>query len=715
MKIMKLSILAVALAFSVNANATVIQIGSGAIGQTNGDIAIGDNTNANGGMAMGTNASVTGSGGCYAMALGSSASAQCVGGSGGSVAIGQQASAFYNSIAIGELAVANRGVAVGNRSNAGDSAVAIGHGANAPALGMVAIGAGATTAGGGQVAIGSGAQATGASSVAIAGRATALNAQAFGGVSSAQNATSIGYRAIADQANTVSVGRTGEERRIVNVAFGTGNNDVVVYGQIVPAINGIVTGLGGGATYNPATGVMTAPSYVLSMGTYSNVSDALTALDNKPVGSDEPYFAATGNTGDDASATGPLATSAGAGSSASNYGSTAIGSLSEAGGDSTTAVGHQAQANANSGQAFGAYAHADGDCTALGYNSECSDYGTVSVGRAGEERRVVNVANGINDTDAATVGQMAPMAQSFGDGANFNNGMFTPPNYVFISGATYNNVAGALHDLDGRLYNLEQNPGGGGTGPQGPAGPAGADGASAYQVAVNNGFVGTEQEWLDSLRGPTGPAGADGQNGSDGKDGTGGGSRVAGGRNIDVSDNDDGTQTVSVSDNIELSDQGSLQVGSTTVDADGVHIAGGPSMTTNGIDAGGQRVTSVADGRIEQGSTDAVNGGQIWALEQDNADRWTQINNRVDGLSHGIDAVGAQSAAMAQMSSAGSYLPVGKVAINAGYGQYGSARAFAVGAKVRMTKRSSASFGISSTGNGDGKLMIGAGFSYTLP
>ena len=28
----------------------------------------------------------------------------------------------------------------------------------------------------------------------------------------------------------------------------------------------------------------------------------------------------------------------------------------------------------------------------------------------------------------------------------------------------------------------------------------GTDGKSAYQVAVDNGFVGTEQEWLDSLK-----------------------------------------------------------------------------------------------------------------------------------------------------------------------------------------------------------------------
>jgi hypothetical protein len=34
---------------------------------------------------------------------------------------------------------------------------------------------------------------------------------------------------------------------------------------------------------------------------------------------------------------------------------------------------------------------------------------------------------------------------------------------------------------------------------EGEQGPAGADGASAYDIAVENGFVGTEQEWLDSL------------------------------------------------------------------------------------------------------------------------------------------------------------------------------------------------------------------------
>ena len=51
-------------------------------------------------------------------------------------------------------------------------------------------------------------------------------------------------------------------------------------------------------------------------------------------------------------------------------------------------------------------------------------------------------------------------------------------------------------------------------GPQGPTGPDGADGASAYEVAVTNGFSGTESQWLASLEGPQGPAGPDGADGN---------------------------------------------------------------------------------------------------------------------------------------------------------------------------------------------------------
>ncbi len=44
----------------------------------------------------------------------------------------------------------------------------------------------------------------------------------------------------------------------------------------------------------------------------------------------------------------------------------------------------------------------------------------------------------------------------------------------------------------------------------------GVEGDSAYDVAVANGFVGTEEEWLDSLVGAQGPAGTNGTNGTNG-------------------------------------------------------------------------------------------------------------------------------------------------------------------------------------------------------
>ena len=50
----------------------------------------------------------------------------------------------------------------------------------------------------------------------------------------------------------------------------------------------------------------------------------------------------------------------------------------------------------------------------------------------------------------------------------------------------------------------------GAQGEPGLPGNDGADGDSAYQVALNNGFVGTESEWLDSLVGPQGPQGEPG-------------------------------------------------------------------------------------------------------------------------------------------------------------------------------------------------------------
>lgn len=53
----------------------------------------------------------------------------------------------------------------------------------------------------------------------------------------------------------------------------------------------------------------------------------------------------------------------------------------------------------------------------------------------------------------------------------------------------------------------------------GSGGPPGPAGKSAYQIAVDNGFVGTESEWLESLVGEEGPEGPEGPQGDPGPKG----------------------------------------------------------------------------------------------------------------------------------------------------------------------------------------------------
>lgn len=64
--------------------------------------------------------------------------------------------------------------------------------------------------------------------------------------------------------------------------------------------------------------------------------------------------------------------------------------------------------------------------------------------------------------------------------------------------------------------------GGVGGGGSGSGGGTGEDGKSAYEIAVENGFIGTEVEWLASLAGPQGPAGPQGIQGEIGPAGADG-------------------------------------------------------------------------------------------------------------------------------------------------------------------------------------------------
>ena len=97
--------------------------------------------------------------------------------------------------------------------------------------------------------------------------------------------------------------------------------------------------------------------------------------------------------------------------------------------------------------------------------------------------------------------------------------------------------------------------------------------------------------------------------------------KVAAGDNITVTsiDNSDGSKTYTVATKKDLVVD-SVKAGDTTVDKDGLTIAGGPSVKKDGINAGDKKITNVAAGDVAENSKDAVNGGQLHNVAKGVAD-----------------------------------------------------------------------------------------------
>ena len=143
--------------------------------------------------------------------------------------------------------------------------------------------------------------------------------------------------------------------------------------------------------------------------------------------------------------------------------------------------------------------------------------------------------------------------------------------------------------------------------------------------------------------------------------------------------------------------------GGTTVNNDGLTINNGPSVTKDGIDAGNKTITNVAPGRVEAGSTDAINGSQL----NDAAQR---ISNRYDAAiannQREISKVGARAAAMANLHYQ-DFNADDKWSFAAGYGHYKGQNAGALGVAYQPNENTMIS--VSSTIGKD--AMIGAGVS----
>ena len=150
----------------------------------------------------------------------------------------------------------------------------------------------------------------------------------------------------------------------------------------------------------------------------------------------------------------------------------------------------------------------------------------------------------------------------------------------------------------------------------------------------------------------------------------------------------------------------SVTVGDTSISTDGLTIQGGPSITKTGIDGGNQKVTGVKAGEISSTSTDAINGSQLFATNQQvaqNAQSISKLGNR-------INKVGAGAAALAALHPL-DFDPDDKWDFAAGYGNYNGENAAAIGAYYRPNEDTMFSVG-GSFGNGEN--MVNAGISLKL-
>ena len=250
---------------------------------------------------------------------------------------------------------------------------------------------------------------------------------------------------------------------------------------------------------------------------------------------------------------------------------TAVGQAAQASAEKTVAVGQGAKATERFTVAMGHNATAShANSVALGTNSATSDVhtgaytlntsytaagqpnaanGTVSVGAAGKERQIQNVAAGVisaTSTDAINGSQL-----------------YATNNYM-------NNFAGDVKTKLGGNAALAND---------------------GHLTMTNIGGTGKDNV-NDAIAAAN--------------------TKVAAGENITVTPttNADGSKTYTVATKKDLVVD-SVKAGDTTVNTDGVTITGGPSVKKDGINAGDKVISGVADGNVAAGSKDAVNGGQL--------------------------------------------------------------------------------------------------------
>lgn len=363
--------------------------------------------------------------------------------------------------------------------------------------------------------------------------------------------------------------------------------------------------------------------------------------------------------GTTAQATGERSIAAGLSSQASGVNAIAIGDKAASIGNDTVAIGEKANASDSQAIAIGSASSASGTYSvAIGLNAKAVDKWSVALGNSSETAKAVSTGTmTVGENTYQTAGGVAKGTVSVGN--------------QYIKRTITNVAAGRVLDTStdavngSQLYatnqSVDEN--------------AKNIAANAKNIAQGMNFAADTGSPYNAQLGDTISIKGDGNN-------------------LSTSIDKEGKITVHMSDTPVFK----------TVTADtvaGNTIKAGDTVTISkeGADFGGTKITHLKDGEISPTSTDAVNGSQLYGTEV-----------RINQLGGRINKVGAGAAALAALHPL-DFDPNDKWNFAAGFGNYRNANSTAVGAFYRPNADTMFSV---ATNFGNGENMINAGVSFKL-
>ncbi|MDC5265784.1 trimeric autotransporter adhesin Ata [Acinetobacter baumannii] len=604
-------------------------------------IAVGVNASAAGreAMAIGGSAQAIGSG---AIAMGSSS--QTVGR--GDVAIGRNASTQG-----AEGVNSNQSVAIGDQTKAiGDQSVAIGADVIAKGNSSVAIGGDDVD----KIA-----RDTELSKTYTDITGGTLQAGKYPTTEANHGSTAVGVQAVGTGAFSSAFGMTSKATGDASSAFGIMSN---ASGKGAAAFGAVAQATGDGAS---AMGINSLASGTNStaIGSGNKPGEGAKATGNSSAAIGSGAQATGDNSaaiGKGAEATNENAAAVGGGAKATGKNAAAIGGGAIADQENAVSVGQGAQSLVEGGVALGARSKVEAkNSVALGQDALATEAtgtsfltnrdasqsnGVISVGSAGKERRITNVEDGSADSDAVTVRQLKNVDSRVNQNtSNIDKNTQNITNLNQKLDDTKTNLGNQITDTNKNLNDAKKDLGNQITDTNTKLNTT----KDQLTTQINdtktelNNTIGNTNTELNSKIDNTktelenkglnfaGNSGADVHRKLGEKLNIVGGAAAStpgaktSGENVITRTTKDGIQIELLKD----SKFDSVTTGNTTLNTNGLTIKEGPSITKEGINAGGKQITNVADG---VNAKDAVNVDQLTKVKENLNGRITDTNNQLN-------------------------------------------------------------------------------------